>query len=180
VSNASRPPDRRLAEKGILLGAAIATAFSVIAAIIGYIEVGSPFKLAGGILAVGIGYWIYRSWNSPSGFWLPDPWRASLVLALAALAGFALAWNEERPAGQTQFDFIVNPHTGIVAAESVAPAPRTESRSAPLHGYGDHMTVTCYVQGSDKRIWYRLADQNFISEKDLVLAPLAEGSPPEC
>jgi hypothetical protein len=46
--------------------------------------------------------------------------------------------------------------------------------------YGDHLVVACYVHGSDHRVWYRLADQNFMSGQDLVLAPLSDGSPPPC
>jgi hypothetical protein len=171
---------RKLAEQVVLWVAATAAAFTVAAAIFGFVDVGTPVKVAGIVLVLGIGYWIYRNRTMPYGLWLPDPWKAGSVVMLALAVGFFLAWDEERPGGRSDFDFVVVPHRQIVASESVAPKPGTESRAAPLHGYGDHLLVTCYVRDSNHGIWYRLADQNFMSKKDLVPVPLSDGSPPPC
>jgi hypothetical protein len=179
VSNASHPPDRRLAEKGVLLVAAIATAFSVIAAIIGYIEVGPPVKLAGGILAVGVGYWIFRAWTSPSGFWLPDPWKATVAVLACLLIGATWAWKEALP-DRSHFDFVVVPHSNPFVFESLAPQPSTEISAGPSYEYGFHLPVVCHTEGTDGKVWFQLPNHNFLPARDLKRAPLSEDWPPEC
>lgn len=170
----------RTVERAVLLVAAVATAMSIIAAIVGYINFGTPVKAAGAVLAVGVGYWIYRSWLSQDGLWLPDPWKATVAGLVCVLIAVSLAWTEAKTSPPGRFDFVVAPRHKIVAPESIAPAPLTESRAAPLHGYGDHLIVTCYTRGTDDHAWYRLADGNFMARKDLFPAPLSDGDPPEC
>ena len=179
VSNAGQPPGRRLAEKGVLLVAAIATAFSVIAAIVGYIEVGPPVKLAGGILSVGVGYWIYKAWTSPTGFWLPNFWKATVVVLACLFVGVTWAWREALP-DRGHFNFVVVPHNNAFVLESLAPQPGTEIISGPSYEYGAHLSVVCHTEGGDGKVWFRLPDHNFLAAADLELEPFEGDQPPSC
>lgn len=167
-----------LGERGFRLLVAILTVFGFVASITGFIGVGTPVKVAGAVFAVGVGCWVYRAERSPDAFLSPDPWKAALVVALTLLSGFAVAWDEERPGASAYFDFVVNPRN--LGLESVAPQPGTETMAAGQHRYGEHVLVTCGTVGAKERLWYRLRDGNFMSDRDLVRAPLSDGWPPEC
>jgi hypothetical protein len=66
------------------------------------------------------------------------------------------------------------------AMVSLAPQAHTAVESAGFLRYGTRLAVSCYVVGSNKRIWYELADGYFVSERDVKPAPLSAGSPPRC
>ncbi len=170
----------RLWERGFRLTATILVVLVDIAALAGYFGVGTPVKVGGIVLAIGIGIWAIDGERSQRRLKPPDPWKSALVASLALLAAFALAWKEARPPARSQFDFVVVPEREV-AIEFLAPNPRTEIVPGPKHGYGEHLTVICYAQDRHSRVWYRLeANLNFMSEKVLLPAPLSDGSPPEC
>ena len=161
---------RQRAIQGVLLATSIVLALGVLTSLLGVLHLSAPLTLSGVILAVGCGYWSWRWQSAQAGHWLPDPWRAALVVCIAALAGFVVAWHERRPEEAKSFVFVVNPHDYSVL-ESVAPTANTETTTAPAHAYGEHLRVICQTTDASKKHWYELADGNFLPAKELVPPP---------
>jgi hypothetical protein len=170
---------RILGERLVRLVAGIFAAFTAVATVAGYIDLGSPGKASGAVIAVGLGIWIVQGERSPERFLMPDPWKVALVLSAAGLVGFAWAWNEERPREAKTVTYVVIPKH-LSALESVAPQPRTETMTMPEHQYGDQVEVTCHTPGSDGQRWYQLADGYFMPDKELEPLPLTDAEAPPC
>jgi hypothetical protein len=167
---------RRVSKRLAVALAAFIAAFDTVALITGYVGVGWPVKGAGLIVALAGGAWLYRREKGHAA--LPTVAEVLVVALLATTVAFGLAWSHERPSKPTRFDFLVTPKHGYIAAESVAPGPGYDG--GPWYRYGAHVAVTCVTLGSDKRLWYRLEDHNFLSMEDVHLAPLGKDLPPVC
>jgi hypothetical protein len=170
---------RILGERIVRRGAGIFAAFTAVATVAGYIDLGSPGKAAGVVIAIGLGIWIFQGERSPERLLAPDPWKTALVLSVAGLVGFAWAWDEERPREAKTTTYVVIPKH-LSAFEFVAPQPRTETMAMPVHQYGDQVEVTCHTRGSDGQRWYQLEDGYFMPDKELEPLPLTDAEAPPC
>lgn len=147
----------------------------------GYFGVSTPVKIVGAFLAVGIGYWVYRSSLEETGYWQPDPWKAAVFVLASFLIVIGVTWLlNEVATDRSRYDFVVVPHDDAFVFESLAPQADTEIFPGPNHEYGARLTVLCQTVDSKGNVWFQLSNRNFMSAKDLQPAPLEESQPPAC
>jgi hypothetical protein len=158
--------------------AAFLIALGAVDLVTGYFGVGTPVKVAGLLVAVVVGVWLYRAERSSTTI-TPTVQELVALASFAVAIGFALAYFEERSGHHNRYDLVVVPRKQV-AVEYAAPSPHTEVANTSLFSYGDHVQVKCYVRGKNGSTWYQLADDNFMSDQDLAPAPLSRGDPPEC
>jgi hypothetical protein len=178
----SQRKKRPLSEYLVLFLVAVVTVISALAGIrdfFGLVELGTPVRVAGGLFVLGLAYWVVRSWNSASGLWMPDLWKAAVAGLVCLLVGVTWAWREALP-DRAHFDFVVVPHSSAFVLESLAPQAGTEIISGPSYEYGSHISVVCHTEGSDGKVWFQIPDHNFLAAKDLQPEPFEGGEPPTC
>ncbi|MGH2941304.1 MAG: hypothetical protein ACRDLN_00805 [Solirubrobacteraceae bacterium] len=170
--------DKRIGVRSARGIAAFIVALDAVALITGYLGIGTAPKIAGLIVAGAVAIWLYRR-DSGDPKTLPRISEFALVAGLAGTVGFGAAWWSGRDVAPSRYSFVAVPRN-IVAMVSLAPQAHTEVESAGLLRYGTRLAVICYVVGSNKRVWYELAEGYFVSERDVKPAPLSAGDPPHC